>query len=63
MFESLIENKLNINFFKETNCCAFEMKDFLSEEQYSSLYTNLPDIKTNEYKNYNEKYNYFTNGF
>ena len=56
MFESLIENKLNINFFKETNCCAFEMKDFLSEEQYSSLYTNLPDIKTNEYKNYNESY-------
>jgi len=56
MFENLIEDKLNIKFFKETNCCTFEIENFLSEEQYDSLNTNLPDIKTNEYKNYNEDY-------
>ena len=56
MFENLIEDKLNIKFFKETNCFAFEIENFLSEEQYSSLNANLPDIKTNEYKNYNGSY-------
>ena len=56
MFENLIEDKLNIKFFKETNCYAFEIEDFLSEEQYRSLNANLPNIKTNEYKNYNEGY-------
>mgnify|MGYP006133132357 FL=1 len=56
MFENLIEDKLNIKFYKETNCYAFEIENFLSEEQYGSLNTNLPDIKTNEYKDYNESY-------
>lgn len=56
MFESLIENKLNIKYFNETNCFAFEIKDFLSEEQYNLLYTNLPNIKINEFRNYNRSY-------
>ncbi len=56
MFENLLKNKLEIKFFKETNCYAFEIKNFLSEEQYCALRENLPDIKINEFKNYNPNF-------
>tara|TARA_B100000959_G_C14863505_1_gene575248 strand:- start:189 stop:1016 length:828 start_codon:yes stop_codon:yes gene_type:complete len=56
MFENLLTNKLNIKFFKETNCYAFEIENFLSDEQYNALRENLPDIKINEFKNYNESF-------
>ena len=56
MFENLLTNKLDIKFFKETNCYAFEIKNFLSDEQYNALRENLPDIKINEFKNYNSSF-------
>ena len=43
MFENLLTDKLDIKFYKETNCYAFEIENFLSEEQYKALYENLPD--------------------
>ena len=56
MFENLLKNKLNIKFFKETNCYAFEIENFLSDEQYNALRENLPDIKINEFKDYNASF-------
>ena len=56
MFENLLTNKLDIKFFKETNCYAFEIENFLSDEQYNALRENLPDIKINEFKNYNPSF-------
>ena len=49
MFENLLKNKLNLKFFK-TNCYAFEIENFLSQDQYESIYKNLPDIKISEFK-------------
>ena len=56
MFENLLKNKLNIKFFKETNCYAFEIENFLSDEQYNALRENLPNIKINEFKDYNASF-------
>ena len=56
MFENLLRKKLDIKFFKETNCYAFEIENFLSDEQYNALRENLPDIKINEFKNYNPSF-------
>ena len=56
MFKNLLTEKLNINFYKETNCYAFEIKDFLSDEQYSTLYKNIPDIKISDFKNFNKNF-------
>ena len=56
MFENLLTDKLDIKFFKETNCYAFEIKNFLSDKQYNALRENLPDIKLNEFKNYNPSF-------
>ena len=41
MFENLIEDKLNIKFFKETNCFAFEIENFLSNDKYPINYVKI----------------------
>lgn len=56
MFENLLTDKLDIKFYKETNCYAFEIENFLSEEQYKALYENLPDVKISDFKKFNENY-------
>jgi len=56
MFENLLTNKLNIKFYKETNCYAFEIKDFLSDEQYDALHKNLPNIEISDFKKFNKNF-------
>ena len=56
MFENLLTDKLNVKFFKQTNCFAFEIENFLSDEQYNALSRNLPDIKINEFKSFNKDF-------
>ena len=54
MFENLLTNNLNVNFFEKSNCYAFEIPNFLSDDQYNALYKNFPNIKKNEAQNFNE---------
>lgn len=56
MFENLLTNKLNIKFFKKTNCYAFEIENFLSDEQYDALHKNLPNIKISDFKDFNQDF-------
>ena len=56
MFKNLLTNKINVKFFKETNCFAFEIENFLSQDQYDSMYENLPSIKINEFKEFNKDF-------
>jgi hypothetical protein len=56
MFENLLKNKVNIKFFRETNCYAFEIENFLSQDQYESIYNNLPVIKISEFKEFNKDF-------
>jgi hypothetical protein len=42
-----------LSFFKETNFSTFKIENFLSEEQYITLYKNIPDIPISEFKKYN----------
>ena len=45
MFENLLTNNLNVNFFEKSNCYTFEIPNFLSDDQYNALYKNFPNIK------------------
>ena len=56
MFENLLTNNLNVNFFEKSNCYAFEIPNFLSDDQYNALYKNFPNIKKNEAYNFNEAF-------
>ena len=56
MFKNLLTNKINVKFFKETNCYVFEIENFLSQDQYDSIYENLPNIKINEFKEFNKDF-------
>lgn len=56
MFEQIFKKKLTVKFYKETNCYAFEIQNFLSEEQYLALKTNLPNIKIEDFKKFNKDF-------
>ena len=36
-FEDILDNKLDIKFYKFSNCYAFEIENFLSDEQYELI--------------------------
>ena len=56
MFENFFSKKLNIDFKKDSNCYAFEIPNFLSDEQYNILYQNFPKIGVTEASKINHSF-------
>ena len=44
MFNDLLQKKLKIHFYDDSNCNAFEISNFLSPKQYQSILDNIPSI-------------------
>tara|TARA_B100001057_G_C22865499_1_gene956311 strand:+ start:668 stop:1477 length:810 start_codon:yes stop_codon:yes gene_type:complete len=61
MFENILNNDLDINFKKGSNCYAFEIPNFLSEEQYDLLNQNFPRIEAEEASKINSNFYDTTN--
>ena len=56
MFENILLKNLDIEFKNETNCYAFEIKNFLSDEQYNELEKNFPLIDEQKAKKINKSF-------
>ena len=44
-FDNILENELNIKFYTFPNCNAFEIENFLDDEQYELIKKNLPNFE------------------
>ena len=54
MFEDLLTKKYEVRYLDKKNTYIFEIPNFLSDEQYKSIYENLPNIQENEAVEINE---------
>ena len=61
MFENLLTKKFNVKFLDKSNMYIFEIPDFLSDEQYLSIYKNLPNIERTEATKINDIFDDRTN--
>jgi len=55
-FKNIINKDLEIKFFNFPNCFAFEIENFINDEQYELLKNNLPNIKSPEFKDLNDQF-------
>ena len=56
MFQNLLEKKHEINFFDYSNCHAFEIPNFLDDNQYNELNKNIPFLQKREAQELNDKF-------
>ena len=56
MFKNLLIDNKKINFLEEKNYYIFEIKDFLTNEQYEALYDNFPVASKDEAKRFNKDF-------
>ncbi len=55
-FKDILEKRLDIKFYKFSNCFAFEIENFLSDEQYEIIRKNLPNSNNKDLKNSNKDF-------
>ena len=57
MFQNLINKDYEVKFLDYSNCFAFEIPNFLDDDQYNVLYENIPNLKRNDAEKLNDKFN------
>ena len=55
-FRDILEKRLDIKFYKFSNCFAFEIENFLSDEQYELIKKNLPNTDNEALKKSNKDF-------
>ena len=55
-FDDILEKKLDIKFYEFSNCFAFEIENFLSDEQYELIKKNLPNADNEALKKSNKDF-------
>ena len=63
MFQNLINKDYMVNFLEYSNCYAFEIPNFLDDDQYNALYRNIPNLKKNDAEKLNDKFNDYDSQF
>jgi len=56
MFQNLLEKNHEINFFDYSNCHAFEIPNFLDDDQYKELNKNIPNLQKTDAQELNDKF-------
>ena len=56
MFDNLLNEKFEVNFHNNTNCYAFEIPNFLNDEQYEQIKKNIPSFEKEDAKLLNENF-------
>ena len=56
MFQNLLKKNFEVNFLDYSNCYAFEIPNFLDDEQYNELSKNIPNFQKDDAQKLNDKF-------